>query len=112
MIHYQEVALRFATALSVGDFATAHALLGQAPRTALSAFDLQKQFKTMIAQGAEEKLEVEVMETLKDWPTKQDRDVGWVYVTISGQTFAEALTMIVCEEARKLRIRELEWGRP
>jgi hypothetical protein len=112
MTNSEKIALRFATALNVGDFATAHELLSQAQRAALSAFDLQKEFETMTAQGAGEKLEVEVSESLKDWPTKQGHDLGWAYVSISGQSCSEAVAVIVSNEAGRLCIRDLEWGRP
>jgi hypothetical protein len=112
MTDYEEVALRFTKALSVGDFNSAHALLDEPGRARYSGPDLQHHFETMIAQGAGQELKVEIMESLEHWPAKQAHDLGWVYVSVSGQSFAEAVAVIVSHEAGALRIRELEWGRP
>ena len=34
-------------------------------------------------------------ESMDDWPDKKSDDIGWVYVSISGATFGEAVTLIV-----------------
>ena len=49
---------------------------------------------------------------LEDWPAKQEGDVGYVYVALTGDGFCEAVTVTLTREADTIRIRELEWGRP
>jgi hypothetical protein len=49
---------------------------------------------------------------MKDWPDRKPSDIGWVYVSISGADFAEAVTVVVTNEAGKPKIGELEWRRP
>ena len=47
-----------------------------------------------------------------DWPHKQPGDIGWAYVSISGEHFNEAVTCVVAAVNGHNLIRELEWGRP
>ena len=49
------------------------------------------------------------MNILEDWAMKEPDDVGWAYVSIAGDGYGEAVTVVV---DRHLQIRELEWGRP
>jgi hypothetical protein len=45
------------------------------------------------------------------WPGKERDDVAWVYVAISGDSFAEAVSVVAREDGQEL-IRSVEWGRP
>jgi hypothetical protein len=47
-----------------------------------------------------------------DMPDMTPADLGWVYVAISGESFSEAVTVVVTREDGGAKIRELEWGRP
>ena len=53
-----------------------------------------------------------VTHSMSDWPAKKERDRAWVYVSLSGDGFGEAVTVIVAEENGQKVIREVEWGRP
>ena len=52
------------------------------------------------------------MEDMREWPTRQDPDIGWAYVAICGEGFNEAVSVIVSEEGGQAVIRNIEWGRP
>lgn len=49
--------------------------------------------------------------SMEEWPGKQLGDVGWVYVSIQGEGFVEAVTVIVSAVDVTLTIRNIEWGR-
>ena len=49
---------------------------------------------------------------MADWATRQNGDIGWVYISISGEDFLEAVTVIVSDEQGCPKIRQIEWGRP
>ena len=55
---------------------------------------------------------VEVGTVMETWPARQPLDVGWVYVSIGGDMFSEAVTVVVMREADTLKIRTVEFGRP
>jgi hypothetical protein len=59
------------------------------------------------------KVQAEVSDQMESWPDKEPGDAGWAYVSIfqdmPGETFVEAVTVIVTAEGR---VRDLEWGRP
>jgi hypothetical protein len=55
---------------------------------------------------------VEAMQDTTIWPGKKRDDVAWVYVAISGDSFAEALSVVVTREDGQELIRSVEWGRP
>ncbi len=49
---------------------------------------------------------------MEDWPDREESDLGWVYVALSGSTFSEAVTVVVSNQEGRHVIRSLEWGRP
>ena len=49
-------------------------------------------------------------DVLDDWPDKRARDVVWVYVSLFGDNYVEAISVTVSEEDGIMRIRDLEWG--
>ena len=108
------VAEQFGHLIAQGDFATAHSLLTESARAAHSPADLQRAVERMIAIGDGPITEVTLVDEciLDDWPTKQENDVGYVYVALDGHGFCEAVTVTLTREADQIRIRELHWGRP
>jgi hypothetical protein len=55
---------------------------------------------------------VEVGQVMEAWPAKQPSDVGWVYISIGGDVYSEALTVVVMLEGDTLKVRTVEFGRP
>jgi hypothetical protein len=55
---------------------------------------------------------IQVGQTMTSWPAKQPGDIGWAYVSIGGNTYSEAITVVVTSENGQQNIREVEFGRP
>ncbi|MBV5260720.1 hypothetical protein FLX56_20095 [Synechococcus moorigangaii CMS01] len=103
------IALNFAQALVQGQFELARRLLAPTLQQQYSTSHLQRIFTEMLAYGDGPPTDVAVVATMTDWPEKQPADWGWVYVSIAGDGYGEAVTVIV---GRDRLIRALEWGRP
>jgi hypothetical protein len=110
MTAFSDVAAQFASALVQGDYALAHSLLAESLKSYLTSQQIQESFENMVAQKSN--LTTEVVETLTDWQEKQPGDVGWAYVAINGDNFAEAVTLTLCDDHNKTLIRYIVWGRP
>jgi hypothetical protein len=107
-----QLAHRFATALSRGSFDSAQALLSADLQKECPAAKLKKEYQEMIAYGGGPVTSVDVVTTMDRWPDKRPDDAGWVYVSLSGEGFGEAVAVVVARERDRLVIRSLEWGRP
>lgn len=55
---------------------------------------------------------IELGLTMTTWPDKQPADLGWAYVSIGGEVYSEAVTVVVTSESGEPKIREVEFGRP
>ncbi len=66
----------------------------------------------MTAYADDDISDAEIVFEMEDWPGKEERDIGWVYVSLTGSTFSEAVTVVVITQNNDLAIRSLEWGRP
>lgn len=107
-----KVAFEFANTIVNGDFAAAHELLAEQQQSEWSPDSLKEEYEEMTEYGESPINHIEVMNEMIEWPTKKDNDIGWAYVTISGDGYSEAVAVVVCSENRQLKIREIEWGRP
>jgi hypothetical protein len=112
MVDYKELATQFGSSLTKKDFALAHSMLCQLLQEKLSPESLKQEFESMISYGEGLLENVDVMEAFEDWPAKQQNDIGWAYVAITGQNFSEAVSLIISNENGQARVREIEWGRP
>ncbi|BAW96565.1 hypothetical protein NIES970_14980 [[Synechococcus] sp. NIES-970] len=104
-----EIALKFAQALVEGNFEAARLYLSPALQGQYPAPRLQQVFAAMVAYGDGPPTDVEAIATLDNWPDKRPQDWRWVYVSIAGDGYGEAVTVIV---GRDHLIHALEWGRP
>ena len=109
---YQEVALAFGWHVIRKEWEAARELFTIDLRASTSAQDLEEQVREMIAYAEDELSQAEVITDMEVWPDKEEHDVGWAYVALSGDTFSEAATVIVKKEGDQLLIRSIEWGRP
>ena len=109
-----QVAEQFGQLIAKSDFAAAHRFLTQEAQKLHSPDELRKTFEQMTAYAPGPVRQVEVMEdfVLDDWPDKQDGDIASVYVSLVGDGYVEAVSVILAEETGATRIRHLEWGRP
>jgi len=105
------LAERFSKALTKSEFDEAHAMLTRAAKQAISASELRRRYKEMTDDGGPV-TRVEAMQDTSTWPGKERDDVAWVYVAISGNSFAEAVSVVVAREDGQELIRSVEWGRP
>jgi hypothetical protein len=113
------VALAFASALAKGDFQAACQMLTARLRRQYGPADLAKRYGGMVElyhAGFQPAKRIQVTTTMEDWPTKKRGDIGWAYVSITGDfargSWCEAVAVVVTKERDQLRVREVEWGRP
>lgn len=109
-----QIAEAFGHAIVRRDFQSAHTLLTADAQERHSEADLAAEVADMIEYADEPLTRAVVVEdvTMTDWPDKQIGDLAWVYVSLEGEGFGEAVTIVVTETASGPRIRELAWGRP
>lgn len=103
---------QFVKMLVAKQFSDARACLTQKMQQEYSLEQLATQYEKMIAYG-NGPIQVDGYFTfMDDWPTRLPQDLGWIYISISGADFIEAVTVIVTHENGSPRIRTIEWGRP
>lgn len=114
MTTFRDVAQRFGEAIAAGNDAVAFELLTPEAQAVCTPESLRAAVATMTAGAPGGIQEVEVMEEgiVEDWPAKQPGDVASVYVALTGDGFAEAVTVIIVQRNGNLLIRHLDWGRP
>jgi hypothetical protein len=109
---FRRAALDFAQALAARDYSKAHALTSEDYRKQTTVEGLQAAFEAIVPPDFGPIGPVEVGQTLADWPEKQRGDLGWAYVSIGGEVYSEAVTVVVTLEKGATRIRQVEFGRP
>jgi hypothetical protein len=115
-----DIALGFARALVAKEYGKASDMLTVTLKRSQPSTVLQKTFEEMIGySGAEEAWPtgVQVVQgtdasEMTNWARKKKNDFGWAYIAIVGAGYNEAVSVVVCEAADRLAIREIEWGRP
>lgn len=111
-LDYEAKAKEFAEALTANRYEAAFEMLSSSLQAKLSAAELQSEFREMTEYGEGKPRVDGYVHKMEDWPDKRPSDVGWAYVSISGDDYAEAVTVIVSFEDDAMKIREIEWGRP
>jgi hypothetical protein len=111
---FRTVALEFTTALTERDYEKAYSLTSMGYRQKISMDQMREAFEAIVPTDWKFVGPVEVGETMTDWqlPPKEPSDFGWVYVSIGGEIYSEAVIVIVTLEDGTPRIREVEFGRP
>ncbi|AIE76090.1 hypothetical protein [Synechocystis sp. PCC 6714] len=111
-----ELAQRFGNYLTQADYDTAYTLLVPELQQQYSSQTLRQTVEEMISYGSGLINRAVVMQDclLTEWqyPPMETNDVVWLYVSLEGEDFAEAVSVIVQHREGKLAIRWLEWGRP
>lgn len=107
-------AQQFGDCLRLGDYDTAHSLLTGKLQQDYSKSGLQQAVEEMISYGSGPIDSVEVLTDylLTDWPGMMPEDVAWLYVSLAGGDFLEAVSVVVTKCDSRLTIRDIEWGRP
>ena len=109
---YAGLALAFARALADGHAATAYAMTSADYQRRVSLDAMQAAYEAMVPADFGQVTSVEVGLTMESWPDKQPADVGWAYVSIGGDVYSEAVTVVVTMDDGSLRVRDVEFGRP
>ena len=107
-----KIALEFARSLAARDYESAHAMTSRSFQAVTSPGQLKNAFESIVPLDWGPVEPVELGETMTSWPGKQATDLGWVYVSIGGDVYSEAVSVIVMSENGSARIREVEFGRP
>lgn len=105
-------ALNFAKALVNREYSTAFAMTtaGYQRRTTLE--QMRAAFEAIVPPDSGTAGAVEAGHTMESWPDQQPSDLGWVYVSIGGDVYSEALIVIVALEDGAMKVRDVEFGRP
>jgi hypothetical protein len=109
---YRQTALEFVKALAARDYPKAYAMTAQEYRMRTTLEHLRIAFETIVPTDWGPVGPVEVGQTMETWPGKLPSDMGWAYVSIGGDVYSEAVTVVVTSENGEARIREIEFGRP
>lgn len=109
---YQLVALEFTKALAERQYAKAYEMTSKEYRNHSTLEKLKTDFEAIVPDDFGPIDPIEVGRTMLNWPGKQSSDIGWVYVSIGGDVYSEALVVIVTMENGAKKIREIEFGRP
>jgi hypothetical protein len=109
---YKKVALDFTNALAARNYGAAYALTSKEYRDATTVEAMQAAFEMTVPTDWKTVGPVEVGQAMEDWPGKKPSDAGWVYVSVGGDVYSEAVTVVVTREGSELKIRTVEFGRP
>ena len=109
---YRTFALEFTKALAAREYDKAYVMTSWEYQQQTSLEQLQQSFKTVVPEDWGEMGPVDVGEIMTNWPGKQAADIGWIHVSIGGDVYSEAITVVVTLEDEGLKIREIEFGRP
>jgi hypothetical protein len=112
------IAVEFAHHLVAGRFEQARLLLAKDTMTDYSVEELAYNFSILGQYDGGKLTEVQAMDGLDDWPTKNIDDICSFYIALSGRSargegwICEAVAGILKNESESIRIHSLEWGRP
>jgi hypothetical protein len=109
---YSSVGLKFASALASRDYPAAYAMTSGDYQRSATLDEMRAAFEAIVPTDSRTVGPLQVGHTLETWPAKQPSDVGWVYISIGGDVYSEALTVVVMQEADTLKVRTVQFGRP
>ena len=110
--YYHQIALEFTKSLAAREYAKAYKMTSHEYRKQTSAEQLQTAFEIIVPIDWGQIGTIEVVQTMTSWPGKRREDLRWVYVSIGGDVYSEAITVVVTSESGEAKIREVEFGRP
>jgi len=112
MHDYRSVGVDFANALARRDYSAAYAMTSSEYQRGTTIAEMQAAFEAIVPTSWSTVGPIEAGVTMETWPDKQPSDVGWVYVSIGGDVYSEAVIVVVTVEADALKVRTVEFGRP
>jgi len=105
-------ARNFGEALVDGDYDIARGMLSAELKQKYSKRKLQTITEKLIGDRTTVLGSADVVETMDQWSDKQESDVGWVYVALTGSECNEAVALTISKHFSELVISGIEWGRP
>ncbi len=111
-LDYRQAALEFTRSLAARDYPKAYAMTALAYRARRSQAQLQSDFEAIVPTDWGPIGPIEIGNSMADWPGRQPTDLAWVYVSIGGDVYSEAVIVVVALEKGAAKIREIEFGRP
>lgn len=112
MSDLEATALAFTQALCDRDYARALQLTAASYRARTTLAELTAAFERVVPEDFGLIGPPDVVQTMTDWPDKRAGDVGWAYVSIPGDDYGEAVTVVIARDGDALAIRDVEFGRP
>ena len=109
---YKGVALSFAEALARRDYPAAYGMTSKQYRAVTTMEAMQVSFEAIVPTDWNSVGPIEIGTTMESWPGRESDDLGWVYVSIGGDVYSEAVTVVVALEDGEPRVRTVEFGRP
>lgn len=109
---YRQVAVEFTNALAARQYDNAYAMTSQGYRRRSTVDQLRAAFEAIVPADWGAMGPIEAGQALTNWSGKQPSDLGWVYVSIGGDVYSEAVIVVVMSENGEAKIREVEFGRP
>lgn len=110
--NYETVALEFTQALANRDYSKAYAMTSKEYQSRTTIEEMKSSFEDIVPVEWGTMGPIEIGETMTDWPDKRPSDLIWVYVSIGGDVYSEAVTTIITLDGEIPRIHEIEYGRP
>ena len=109
---FRKIALEFARSLAEREYTKAYEMTAKEYRKRTTVEQLRAAFESIVPTDWGPMGPIEVGQTMTTWPGKQPSDIGRAYVSIGGDVYSEAVTVIVTSEQGEAKIREVEFGRP
>jgi hypothetical protein len=109
---YRQLALEFARSLAAREYPNAYEMTVREYRTRTTLEQLRTAFEAVVPPDWGPMGPIEAGETMATWPGKLPSDLGWVYVSIGGTHYSEAVAVVVTSEEGEPKIRAVEFGRP
>jgi len=109
---YKDVALAFVEALARRDYPAASAMTSKQYQAVTTMEAMRTSFEAIVPTDWETVDPIVIGMAMESWPGKEPHDVGWTYVSIGGDVYSEAVTVVVTLEEGELRVRTVEFGRP
>lgn len=110
--NYENIAFEFTVALTKRDYTKAYSMTSKEFKNHTTIEVMKNTFERIVPLDWGTMGPIELGETMTDWPDKRPTDLGWVYVSIGGDMYSEAIIAIVSVEDNSLKVREVEYGRP
>jgi hypothetical protein len=111
-LYFRQLALDFTKTLAEREYAKAYAMTSQQYRKQNTVERLRTDFESIVPADWGTMGPIEVAHTMTSWPEQQPSDLGWAYISIGGDVYSEAVTVVVTSEDGEAKVRMVEFGRP